>query len=231
MANLFHLLLVNPLLSLLVFLYGSVAFHDLGVAIIMLTVLVRLILYPLFYKSLKQQVVLKKIQPHIQGIQTKHKDDRAAQGKALLALYKEHGVNPLMSLVLVFAQLPVLIALYQVFINPPPALTQSFLGLISLHERSIVLVIIAALLQYLLGVMSMKGASDGPAAQTMRNMVIIGPIITVAVLWSLPAAVGVYWVTTTLFSIVQQMHVERKFPPVGTAAPMGTAARASDNDK
>lgn len=210
MANLFHLLLLNPLLRLLVFLYGSVAFHDLGVAIIILTLLVRLVLYPLFYKSLKQQQVLKKIQPHIQGIQTKHKDDREAQGKALMALYKEHGVNPLMSLALVFVQLPVLIALYQVFRSPPPALTQSFLGLISLHERSIILVVIAALLQYALGIMSMKDSVAGPAAQTARHMVVIGPVITVAVLWSLPAAVGLYWITTTLFSIVQQMHVERK---------------------
>lgn len=210
MANLFHILLINPLLALLIFLYTNITFHDLGAAIILLTILIRLVLYPLFYKSLKQQAVLKRIQPHIQAVQAKHKDDRAAQGKAMMALYKEHGVNPLMSLGLVFVQLPVLIALYQVFINPLPAVTQSFLGLIVLNERSIVLVVIAALLQYALGVMSMKGNAEGPAAQTMRNMVIIGPIITIAVLWSLPAAVGLYWVTTTLFSIVQQMHVERK---------------------
>ena len=216
MANLFHLLLINPLLNILIFLYEQVTFHDLGVAIILLTVLVRLVLYPLFYKSLKQQHVLKKIEPHIQDIQTRHKDNREEQGKALMALYKEHGVNPLMSLGLIFVQLPILIALYQVFITPPPELTQSFLGLISLHERSIILVVIAALLQYFLGVMSMaSNAGDkSPAAQTMRNMVVIGPLITIAVLYSLPAAVGLYWVTTTLFSIVQQMHVERRFPRV-----------------
>ncbi len=213
MTNLFHLLLLDPLLKLLVFLYANVTFHDLGAAIILLTVLVRLVLYPLFYKSLKQQHVLKRIQPHIKDIQTKHKDDREEQGKALMALYKEHGVNPLMSLALIFVQLPILIALYQVFRTLPPELTQSFLGLISLNERSIVLVVIAASLQYLLGVMSMAGnaADKSPAAQTARNMAVIGPVITVAVLWSLPSAIGLYWVTTTLFSIVQQMHVERKF--------------------
>ncbi|MSR73677.1 MAG: membrane protein insertase YidC [Candidatus Pacebacteria bacterium] len=213
MTNLFHQLLIDPLLKLLVFLYEYITFHDLGVAIILLTVIVRLVLYPLFYKSLKQQHVLKKIQPHIQNIQAKHKDNRAEQGKALMALYKEHGVNPLMSLGLIFVQLPILIALYQVFITPPPELIQSFLGLITLSERSIFLVAVAAALQYLLGVMSMKGnANDkSPAAQTARNMVMIGPVITLAVLWSMPAAVGVYWVTTTLFSILQQLHVERKF--------------------
>ena len=213
MTNLFHLLLLDPLLNLLVFLYENITLHDLGAAIILLTVIVRLVLYPLFYKSLKQQHMLKKIQPHVQAIQEKHKDNREEQGKALMALYKEHGVNPLMSLLLVFVQLPILIALYQVFRTPPPDLTQSFLGLISLHERSILLVVIAALLQYVLGVMSIGGNKNdtSPAGQTARNMVMIGPVITIAVLWSMPAAVGLYWVTTTLFSLLQQLHVERKF--------------------
>ncbi len=213
MTNLFHILLIDPLLALLVFLYERVTFNDLGVAIILLTVIVRLILYPLFYKSLKQQHVLKKIQPHIQEIQTKHKGSREEQGKALMALYREHGVNPLMSLGLIFVQLPILIALYQVFITPPPELTQSFLGLISLSERSILFTAIASVLQYVLGVMSMAGNKDdkSQAAQTARNMVLIGPVITLAVLWSMPAAVGLYWIATTLFSILQQLHVERKF--------------------
>lgn len=212
MTNLFNLLLINPLLKSLLFLYANITFNDLGSAIILLTIIVRLVLYPLFYKSLKQQHVLKKIQPHIQNIQTKHKGNREEQGKALMALYKEHGVNPLMSLGLIFIQLPILIALYQVFLMPLPEFTQSFLGLITLSERSILLVVLAALLQYLLGVMSMAANKDdkSPAAQTMRNMVMIGPVITVAVLWSLPAAIGLYWVTTTLFSIAQQLHVERK---------------------
>lgn len=213
MTNLFHLLLLDPLLKLLIFLYGNITFHDLGAAIILLTIIVRLVLYPLFYKSLRQQHVLKKIQPHIHGIQTKHKDNREEQGKALMALYKEHGVNPLMSLGLIFVQLPILIALYQVFRTLPPELTQSFLGLLALNERSILLVVIAAVLQYVLGAMSMAGNKDdaSPAAQTARNMVMIGPVITVAVLWSLPSAIGLYWITTTLFSIAQQLHVERKF--------------------
>lgn len=212
MTNLFHLLLLDPLLNLLIFLYRNVTFNDLGLAIILLTVIVRLVLYPLFYKSLKQQHKMKKIQPHVQALQEKHKGNREEQGKALMALYKEHGINPLMSLGLIFVQLPILIALYQVFLVPRPELGQSFLGLLDLHSRSFILVAVAALLQYLLGVISMAGNADdkSPAAQTARNMVLIGPVITLAVLWSMPAAIGLYWVATTLFSILQQLHVERR---------------------
>lgn len=193
------------------FLYASAAFRDLGVAIILLTVMIRTVLAPLFYRSMRQQTAMKKIQHHVKAIQDRHKDDREAQGKALMDLYREHGVNPLAGIALLFVQLPVLIALYQVFLYLPSGLNQSFLGLINLADRSIIMVAIAASLQYFLGVLSMgKNMSpDDPGAAVARNMVIIGPVITVAVLYSLPAAVGLYWVTTTAYSLVQQAHVNR----------------------
>jgi len=217
MKTAFHYLLIDPLIVLLVFLYNHIAFQDLGVAIILLTLLVRLVLYPLFYKSLKQQAALRVIQPHIKRIQEEHRDNREAQGKALLALYKEHQVNPFSSFGLILIQLPILIALYQVFLNPPAALNPSFFDLINLNERSIIIVGIAAIGQYILGVLSM-GKSDDPAAKMMRNMVVIGPLITVAVLYTLPSAVGLYWITTTLFSIAQQLYINKKFNLHGTPA-------------
>lgn len=216
MKNAFHFILINPLVATLVFLYDYIAFQDLGIAIILLTVLVRFILYPLFYKSLKQQAALKVIQPHIQRIQHEHKDNREAQGRALMALYKEHRVNPLSSFGLIIVQLPILIALYQVFLNPPAGLNQSFLNLINLNERSIIIVGIAAITQYILGRLSMGKGGDDAAARMMKNMVVIGPLFTVLVLYSLPSAVGLYWVTTTLFSIAQQAYINKTFLPHGT---------------
>lgn len=213
MGNLFNTLLRDPLTALLRFLYESVTFGDLGLAIVILTVLIRTALAPLFYKSLRQQSALRKLQPHIKNIQDKHKNDREAQGKALMDLYREHGVNPLASFGLLLVQLPILIALYQVFLSPLPDIDQSFLGLINLQERSTLMVVIAALLQYFLGVLSIDKAApaDDPAARMGRNMAVIGPLITVLVLYSLPAAVGLYWIATTAFSIAQQMHVSARY--------------------
>ncbi len=216
MKNAFHFILINPLVVTLVFLYNYIAFQDLGIAIILLTLLVRFILYPLFYKSLKQQAALKVIQPHIRRIQHEHKDNREAQGKALMALYKEHQVNPFSSFGLIIIQLPILIALYQVFLNPPAGLNQSFLSLINLNERSMIIVGIAAIAQYILGRLSMGKGGDDAAAQMMKNMVVIGPLLTIFVLYSLPSAVGLYWVTTTLFSIAQQIYINKTFLPHGT---------------
>ena len=200
-------------MSLLVFLYQRVTSHDLGLAIILLTVLIRTVLAPLFYRSLRQQAALRAIQPHVKHIQDKHKNDKEAQGKALMELYKEHGVNPFAGIGLLFVQLPVLIALYQVFLHPPAGLEYSFLGLISLDKGSTIMVAIAACLQYVLGVMSVgKNMSpDDPAMAMARNMTLIGPVITVLVLYSLPSAVGLYWVTTTAYSLVQQIYVNRSY--------------------
>lgn len=200
-------------MALLRFLYEDVTNGDLGIAIIILTVLIRTVLAPLFYKSLRQQSALRKLQPHIKEIQDRHKNDREAQGKALMDLYKEHGVNPLTSFGLLLIQLPILIALYQVFLSPLPGIDQSFLGLINLQERSTLMVVIAALLQYFLGILTIdrSAPADDPAARMGRNMVIIGPLLTVIVLYSLPAAVGLYWIATTAYSIAQQMHVSARY--------------------
>ncbi len=211
MSNAWQFLLIDPLVKLLVFLYERVVFQDLGVAIILLTIMIRTILAPLFYRSMRQQSAMRKIQPHVKCIQDKHKHDREAQGKALMALYKEHGVNPFSGIALLFVQLPILIALYQVFLSPPVGLDYSFLGLINLQEPSSILVVIAAFFQYVLGVMSVgkNMPPNDPGAAMMKNMIVIGPLITVVVLYSLPAAVGVYWITTTVYSMAQQAHVNR----------------------
>lgn len=210
MKALFRYVLLDPLIAALQFLYAFITFHDLGAAIIVLTIIVRLILYPLFHKSLKQQTKLRVIQPQVKRIQETHKHDREAQGKALLALYKEHGVNPFGSFALLLVQLPILIALYQVFLYLPDGLNASFLGLINLHERSTIIVGIAAVLQYFLGVLSAgSGDPKDPVFQMARNMIVIGPLITVLVLYSLPSAVGLYWITTTVFSIIQQIYINK----------------------
>lgn len=210
MKALFQYALIDPLVAALRFLYTFITFRDLGAAIIVLTIIVRLILYPLFHKSLKQQAKLRVIQPQVKRIQESCKHDREAQGKALLALYKEHGVNPFASFMLLFIQLPILIALYQVFLYLPAGFNASFLGLINLHERSIIIVGIATIAQYILGVISVgKGDQNDPAHTMARTMIIIGPLLTILVLYSLPSAVGLYWVTTTVFSIIQQMYINK----------------------
>ncbi len=231
MGNFFNTILYQPLFNALVFLYNTVAFQDLGIAIVLLTVVVRFILYPLFYHSFKNQTLMQKIQPEIQKIQHNHKGDREKQAQAMMELYRYHKVNPFSGFFLILVQLPILIALYQLFLTDfsadalknlysfitiPMEVNNSFLGLIDLHERSILMVVLAAVLQYFQGRLSLPKSKPGedksqesPAAKVGRSMVFIGPILTVVILTSLPAAVGLYWFVSSAFSIIQQIIINK----------------------
>ena len=106
-------IIYRPLLNLLVFFYHYIP--DIGVAIILLTLLIRLILAPSFHKSLKSQTALSALQPKLNEIREKYKNDKEGQAKATMGLYKEHKINPFSSCLPLIIQLPILIALYQVF--------------------------------------------------------------------------------------------------------------------
>src|ERR1051326_851782 len=112
-GHLFNLIFVYPLLNLLVYFYHFIP--DIGSVIILLTIAVRLLLLPLFHKQLKSQKELTALQPKVEALKLKHKDDKEAHAKALMELYAEHKINPLGSCLPLLIQLPILIALSLVF--------------------------------------------------------------------------------------------------------------------
>jgi len=148
MIALYHEFLYRPLLNLLIFFYNI--FGDFGLAIIALTVLVRLVLYPVAKKSLEHQKKLKKIQPKMKELQNKHKDDKEKLTQEMMALYKEHEFNPASGCLPLIVQFIILIALYRVFltginldasqlyswVQHPVNFSTSFLGLFDLGQKS-----------------------------------------------------------------------------------------------
>jgi YidC/Oxa1 family membrane protein insertase len=231
-GNLFFTILYQPLFNALIWLYQNFSFGDLGVAIILLTLIIRIILFPLFYKGAKDQSIMQRLAPKIKEIQTSHKNNKEMQAQALLALYKEHKVNPFSGFLLLLVQLPILWALYRVFLNEfsadsfsalysfiiaPESMNANFLGMFDLASRSAVIALIAAVLQYLQGKISLIKsnkplAEQSPMERMGRQMMFMGPVMTFAVLYffNLPSAVGIYWMTTAVFSLVQQVVINRK---------------------
>lgn len=118
--NFFDVILINPILNIMVAIY-QLLYHinvpsALGFSIIVLTIVVRLILYPLMHQSLRQQKKMQQLTPHINKLKEKHKNDAKRLQMEQMALFKEHGVNPASGCVVMIVQIPILIALYQVLL-------------------------------------------------------------------------------------------------------------------
>lgn len=120
-ANLWNQLLMWPIMNVLVAFYKMFEFiklpGPLGWSVISLTILIRLLLYPLMHAQMKSAKKMQDLKPHIDALNAKHKDDKQAMQQAQLALYKEHGVNPAAGCLPLVFQMPVLIALYNVFFH------------------------------------------------------------------------------------------------------------------
>ncbi|OGG37327.1 hypothetical protein A2110_02290 [Candidatus Jorgensenbacteria bacterium GWA1_54_12] len=203
------------ILSVLQWLYNNLAFHNLFVAILLLTLAVRVVLFPLFYKSSKDQLVMRELSPKMEEIKTLYKDDRQKQAEELMRLYKEHKLNPLSGILILVVQLPIFIALFKVF-RDSELLTSlfgdgsMFLGA-NLALPSIVVSIVAAALQYVSGRMTEPGSkSGGSMAKFGKMMLYMMPFLTLFILLKLPAALGVYWAVSTAFSIGQTLVIKRR---------------------
>ncbi len=112
--NIFELVVVQPIFNLLMGLYAVVPGGDFGVAIIIFTVIVRFLLYPLTRSMLHQSKAMRKLQPELARIKKQSKGNRQAESLAMMELYKKHGVSPFRSIGILLIQLPIFIALFQV---------------------------------------------------------------------------------------------------------------------
>lgn len=112
--NLFDLLIVQPIFNILLFIYGVIPGNDFGIALIIFTILVRLVMWPLIKKQLHQTKLIRKIQPALKKIKAKAKGNKALEAQLMMELYKERGVKPFSSIGLLLLQLPIFIALFRV---------------------------------------------------------------------------------------------------------------------
>src|SRR3989338_7204028 len=161
-SSIYNEVLYRPLFNALVFLTALIPGHDMGIAIILLTLAVRVIIFPLTHRGLITQIKMKQLEPVINKIREEYKNAEE-QGKKMMELYREHGVNPLSGCFLLLIQLPVLIALYRLFWNGilaggvelysfvvmPEAIKTVFLGLVDLGSSSWTLAALAGLSQFL----------------------------------------------------------------------------------
>ncbi len=230
----FYLVLYKPLFNALILLYRFLPGNDFGIAVIVLTVSIRLILYPIMVQSLRSQKKIRNIQPKLEEIKKKYKDDKEKQAQETMSLYKKEKVNPLGGCFPLLIQLPILIALYRVFwhgfepgqmmhlysfVPHPGEINPYFLGFLNLSKSNIILAFMAGAIQYFQSknimdnsLPSSSGSKDQASqiSKTMgKQMMYFFPAFTVIILLRLPAAIGLYWMITALFTLIQQKIVYR----------------------
>lgn len=233
----FQTIFIQPLFNLLTAIYAILPGHDFGVAVIILTVLIRLILWPLVNRQLHSQRALQKLQPEVIKIRAKTKGDRQEESRLLMELYKERNVSPFGSLLPLIIQLPVFLALYSVLrdiVKPGEiahlgyssvkhlgpiahilahggSLDPRLFNLINLSKPAAILAVTAGLAQFLQTKQLTPKASKGDSqAQAMQTMVYIFPVITLLIGLTLPAALALYWTVSSLVACFQQWLILRK---------------------
>lgn len=233
----FDATIYHPIYNALVFLVNIVPGADVGIAIILLTVLIKLILFPLSMVAVRTQIIMREIDPKIKALRKEFKDKPEELARKTLALFKEYKINPFASIFLIFLQLPVIIGLYFVFFNEgdgsgfdpsilypfvaePMNASFSFLGIVDLTGSSIVLALLVAASQYVVSRMMMPTTPPSEddeeksfQADLQKSMQVqmryVFPVVIGVIAYVISAAIALYFLVSNLFAIGQEIYVKR----------------------
>lgn len=235
-SNIFHILFYNPIYNGLIFLISTFSWMDFGMAVIAITIIVKLILFPLTRSSIRTQIEIKKIEPLLNEIKTKYEKNKEEQARRMMDLYKEHQINPFASFLLILVQLPILFALYFVFlksglpnvhtdilysfVKAPDFINPNFLGLIDISQKSLILSFLAGITQFLQMKLIMpkienNGQKNNLKDDLVRNMQIqmkyVLPVFIFFIAYGLASAIALYWTASNLFMIGQELYIRKNY--------------------
>jgi YidC/Oxa1 family membrane protein insertase len=235
LSTFFHVVFYNPIYNALVALVAVIPGGDVGVAVIIITLIIRAALLPFSLSAARTQRAMKALEPKLKALKEQHKDNKELEAVATLELYKEARVNPFASILTVFVQIPVLLALYWVFLYEPftkidvarlysftpvpHVVSLLFLGLVAVSSKSIVLAIIAGATQYLQAHLALSGTMKPSDEKSMQNdfqrvmgmqLKFVFPFIIAVISYTTGAAIALYFITTNLAGSLQEWHVRRK---------------------
>ena len=227
MRELFEAILYAPIFNIFVGLYNLIP--DVGVVIVVITVIIKLVLYPLTKSSIIAQKSLTDLQPKLEELKKKHKDNQQLLAQETMKLYKENKVNPLGSCLPILVQLPILIAIYWVlqagltaqnfdslysFVHNPGQIKTMSLGFLDLGKRSIILAVLAGAAQFWQAktMQSKKppkeagagGKDEGMMSMMNKQMLYFMPGLTFIIGLQLPGGLSLYWFLSTLLTALQQ---------------------------
>jgi YidC/Oxa1 family membrane protein insertase len=238
MQALWYTLFYNPIYNALVWIMSHITMGDIGFAVIVLTIFVRLVLFPLSKKSVRSQIMMKHIAPLLAQLK-KDYPNKEEQARKTFELYKQYNVNPFSGCLFVLIQLPIIFALYYVFykglgfasadqlysfVQMPANVNSIFLGFVNVNvNHNIVLALLAGITQFIQGYLAnpikdknaeVKDRKDKTFQEQMADSMAINikyvlPVFITIISYQLSAAIAIYWVTSNLCTILQEWYVRK----------------------
>jgi YidC/Oxa1 family membrane protein insertase len=223
----------EPIYNALVFLIDIIPGGDVGLAIILLTLVVKFILLPLHRKAIVSQIKLREIQPKVDEIKEKYKD-KQEQATKTFELYKQEKISPFSGCLPILIQLPIIFALYRVFLNgfdfsnlehlysfisSPDAVNINFLGVFDLSARNLFLAVLAGITQFFQIDLAVKRTpapkNDGSiqsnvAGMMNKQMRFFMPVFVAFISYQISGAIALYWSVNNIFTTVQEIVINRK---------------------
>lgn len=233
MIEFFKIIIYTPLYNSLILIL-NVEWIDVGIATIFLTVLVKMILYPLSKKSIITQIKMREKGDELNKIKEKYKD-KQIQAQKIMEFYKENKINPFSSIGVVLIQIPIIYSLYYIFfksglpvvdsellygfIKEPVSVSMSFLGLIDVSKKSIILALLASISTYFQMHLSSANTQDEKSSMSskedfskiiMKQMKYTLPVIVFFVSWQISGVVALYWFVSNMVGTAQDIYIKRK---------------------
>ena len=207
------------IVAALVFFHDHVTFGSWGLAVIVLTFALRLLLFPLTWKQIKTTIAMRRLKPELDALNAKFPDDPQAKNMAMMELYRKKGVNPFGGCLPMLVQMPVWWAMYQTLQTAVEMYHTKFLWFtdLSAPDKYYVLPLVLGVFMIVQQKIVPQQGMD-PVQQKMMTYLLPG-VFTVMMLF-LPAALGIYMLTNSVLGIAQQLAIEQFAPNVG-APPKG----------
>lgn len=236
-SSVFYTLIYTPLYNGLIYLISILPGGNAGLAIVIFTIVVKIALFPLARRATKTQLILKKINPTLEEIRKKYKDNQQEQVVEMLKLYKVNNVHPLSGIIVIFIQLPIIIGLYLVFlkgglpvikteylysfVSVPTVVEMEFLGLFNLVEKSAILAALVAATQFAVGHMTFEAPKiEGKPGESLKDDIMRSlhlqtkymlPVLLGVFAYVFSAAVALHWLAGNLFTLCQDHFIKKHF--------------------
>lgn len=240
MSFIWHTIFFDPVYNALVFFIDVIRGGDVGIAIICTVILVKTVILPISLKAARTQLIMRELEPKLAEVKEKHKDNREMQAVKTMELFKEAKVNPFSSILLLFIQIPIVIALYfsvysgggvplpaintallYSFIPTPETVNMIFLGFMDITAKSLPLALLAGITQFIHTHLSLPASKprdpkaepnfkDDFARSMQLQMRYVMPALITVVAYTLSASIALYFFVSNLMAIAQEYVVRHK---------------------